>query len=112
MVLDISTSNDILIVNLVRRFDSESAPAIENELKKIVDQSPKRVLFDLSKTEYVASAGMRVLLSITRSITKTGGIVALSSLSPDVRRVFEIAGFTKIFWIFGTREEALQAMQL
>jgi anti-sigma B factor antagonist len=52
-----------------------------------------------------------VLLTTTRSILKKGGTVALSSLSPTVRQVFEIAGFTKIFSIFGTQEEALHNLQ-
>jgi anti-anti-sigma factor len=111
MALDISTTDGILVVTLVQRFDSDSAPAIENELKKITVQSPDRVLFDFAKTDYIASAGLRVLLSTTRSILKTGGKVALSSLSPQVRQVFEIAGFTKIFSIFGSREEALRGLK-
>jgi anti-sigma B factor antagonist len=111
MVLDISTSNDILIITLVRRFDGDSAPAVEEELKKITEQSPERVVFDFSKTEYISSAGIRVVLSSTRSILKKGGIVALSSLSPQVKQVFEIAGFTKIFSIYDSREEALQNLR-
>ncbi len=111
MALGISTINGVIIITLVRRFDADSAPAIEGELKKIAEQHPARVLFDFSKTEYIASAGLRVLLVITRSILKTGGTVALSSLSPQVSQVFEIAGFTKIFSIYGSREEALRILQ-
>ncbi len=111
MVLDISTTNDIITISLVRRFDSESAPVVENELKKIIEQHPACVLFDFSRTEYIASAGLRVLLSTTRTLMKAGGRVALSSLSPQVRQVFEIAGFTKIFTVFGSRDEAFQYLQ-
>ena len=108
MVLDISTINGTITISLVRRFDSDSAPVIEIELKKIVEQRPESVLFDFSNTEYIASAGLRVLLSTTRMLMKAGSKVALSSLSPQVRQVFEIAGFTKIFSIYGSRDEALQ----
>ena len=111
MALDVSTINGVIIITLARRFDADSAPAIEAELKKITEQHLARVLFDFSKTEYIASAGLRVLLVITRSILKTGGAVALSSLSPQVRQVFEIGGFTKIFSIFDSREEALRSLQ-
>ena len=111
MVLEISTMDGITVITLVRRFDTDSAPVVEKELKPIVEQSPKGVLFDFSKTEYIASAGLRVLLTTTRSILKKGGTVALSSLSPTVRQVFEIAGFTKIFSIYGTREEALRGLK-
>jgi anti-sigma B factor antagonist len=111
MALDITRNNDIIIVSLPRRFDGESAPVAEAELRKICVQSPVRILFDLSGTEYIASAGLRVLLSTTRLVLKAGGAVALSSLTPPVRQVFEIAGFTKIFPIFGSRDEALRSLQ-
>ena len=111
MTLDISTINGTITITLVRRFDSESAPAIETEFKKIIEQRPESVLFDFSKTDYIASAGLRVLLSTTRTLMKAGSKVALSSLSHQVRQVFEIAGFTKIFTIYGSRDEALQNLQ-
>jgi stage II sporulation protein AA (anti-sigma F factor antagonist) len=111
MALDISTINGIIIITLVRRFDAETAPDVEHELKKIAEQHPPRVLFDFSRTEYIASAGLRILLVITRSILKTGGTVALSSLTPNVRQVFEIGGFTRIFSIFDTRDEAIRYLQ-
>ncbi len=111
MVLDISIIYSTTVITLTKRFDSESAPVIENELKKILEQHPESMLFDFTQTEYIASAGLRVLLSTTRTVMKTGGKVALSSLAPQVRQVFEIAGFTKIFSIYGTRDEALLALQ-
>ena len=111
MVLDISSINGTVVITLVKRFDSDSAPAIEIEFKKMVEQRPESVLFDFSNTEYIASAGLRVLLSTTRMLMKAGSKVALSSLSPQVRQVFEIAGFTKIFSIYGSRDDALQNLQ-
>ena len=111
MVRDISTLNGTTAIVLVRCFDSENAPVIENELKTIIGGRPTSVIFDFFRTEYIASAGLRVLLSTTRTIMKAGGKVALSSLSPQVKQVFEIAGFTKIFSIFGTRDKALANLQ-
>ena len=111
MSLEITTVNSTIIVSLVRRFDSVTAPEIETELKPVLRDSPKSVLFDLSRTEYIASAGLRVLLSTTRAIKKYGGSVALSSLSPQVRQVFEIGGFVQIFTIYGSRDEALAHMR-
>ena len=111
MAIDISTINGTVVITIVRRFDSDSAPAIEVELKKIVEQHPESVIFDFSKTDYISSAGLRVLLSTTRMLMKAGSRVALSSLSQQVRQVFEIAGFTKIFTIYGSRDDALQNLQ-
>jgi anti-anti-sigma factor len=74
------------------------------------DKHPKKIIFDFSKTDYIASVGLRVLLSITRDIMKAGGRVALSGLRPADIRVFEMAGFTSIFTICGSQADALRKM--
>lgn len=111
MSLEISTSSDTTIIMLVRRFDANTAPSVEAELKGIIDKRPDSVLFDFTQTDYIASGGLRVLLSTTKQLMKTGSRIGLCSLSPQVRQVFDIAGFNRIFSIYGTRQEALAALQ-
>jgi len=111
MSLEISTIHSTTVITPGKRFDSVTAPDIEAELKTLMQTCPKSVIFDFSRTEYIASAGLRVLLSTTRTIMKAGGKVALASLSPPVRQVFEIGGFTQIFTIFSSLDEALAHMQ-
>jgi anti-sigma B factor antagonist len=108
MVLEISETRGTVVITLVRRFDVDSAPLVENELGPVIVQNPKRVLFDFSKTDYVSSAGIRVLLKVTRSLEKEGCTVAFSSLNQYVEYVFEIAGFTKVFRVFKTQKKALK----
>jgi anti-anti-sigma factor len=110
MSLEISIVNSTTIITLVPRFDSATAPEIEAELRLLIQKNPRSVLFDFSRTEYIASAGLRVLLSTTREIKKAGGNVALVSLSPKVRQVFLIGGFMQIFTDYNTRDEALAQM--
>jgi anti-anti-sigma factor len=78
MVLEICQG--VTIITLPRRFDFDSAPSIENELKPVLEKHPERVIFDFSKTEYISSAGVRVLLKSTRSLKEGGGKVAFSTL--------------------------------
>jgi anti-anti-sigma factor len=112
MSLDITTAGSTTVITLVRRFDAATALNIESELKHVLQGSPGSVLFDFSRTEYVASAGLRVLLSTARTIKKYGGAIALCALSPPVQHVFEIGGFVQIFTIYGSRDEALAHMRV
>jgi anti-anti-sigma factor len=80
----ISEADGIIIVSLPRRFDLDSAASVENELRPVLGQHPAQVLFDFSKTEYISSAGVRVLLASVRSIKEGGGAAALSSLCRQV----------------------------
>jgi len=111
MVPEIAADHGIIIVTLPRRFDFDSAPLIENELKPVLGKHPEQVLFDFSKTEYISSVGVRVLLGASRTLKEGGGKIALSSLCHQVSYILEIAGFTKIFTIFETRDKAIRHMR-
>jgi anti-sigma B factor antagonist len=110
MALEMTITGGIVLVTIPLRFDSSNAPAIEAELKTMLAGSPEKVVFDFSGTDYIASAGMRVLLQITRDLMKAGGRVTLAGLRPAVHKVFAMAGFTSIFSIYGSREEAMRAL--
>lgn len=111
MVLVTTTEDGTIIISIPKRFDIDAVPLVENELRPIIGKKPERVLFDFSGTDYISSAGMRVLLSSLRAITEIGGIVGLSSLCRQVMYIFEISGFNKIFTIYETREKALKKMK-
>jgi anti-sigma B factor antagonist len=111
MVLEISDIDGTTVVSLPRRFDVDSAPQAENELQPVILRHPGRVLFDFAKTDYISSAGVRILLKLTRAITAGGGIAALSTLNRQTTYVFEITGFSKIFTIFPSREKALKHLR-
>lgn len=84
---------------------------IETELRSFYTGGPKKVVIDLTHTEYVASSGLRGMLQMTRELMKNGGAIILAGLKPPVSTIFEMAGFTSIFRICATREEVLQALK-
>ena len=109
---DITIDQDVVSIRLAVRFDATNAPEVESRLKTIIaDKTPKVLIFDFSQTVYIASAGLRVLLVISRMILKSGGKVALCSLSPKVMEVFTVAGFTKIFTIYPTKDDAISSLR-
>jgi anti-anti-sigma factor len=110
MTLEMTSIHNISIVMIPQQFDANTAPGLESDLRAILTGSPQKMILDFSKTEYIASAGLKVLLLITRDLMKTGGQVALTGLRPAVLRVFAIAGFTSIFTICTSQEEAIQKM--
>lgn len=108
--MDITSFHDATVIMIPPHFDANNAPGIESELRGLLAKKPQRVIFDFTDTNYIASAGLRVLLQITRDLMKAGARVALVELRPTVHKVFEMAGFTSIFLICVSREEAIQKM--
>lgn len=108
--METRTEGDITIAVMVPRFDAYTANDVETELKALITEGAKKIICDFSQTEYVASAGLRVLLSSAKSLQRSGGQILLVSMKPYVFEVFEISGFTQIFKIFGSEKEALQCL--
>jgi anti-sigma B factor antagonist len=52
-----------------------------------------------------------VLLAAQKRLKQAGGAVFLSALRPEIRKVFDIAGFNRLFSIYPSLEEALGAGQ-
>ncbi len=103
--------NGTVITLLPERFSLDQIPFVEHDLLPFMIKNPERVLFDMSRTDYISSAGMRVLLGVLRTVTDTGGRVAVCALKSPVMRVFIIAGFDRVFPVYATREEALRYLE-
>ena len=53
---------------------------------------------DMSKLEYISSAGLRVLLSAHKAMSNKGGM-KVTNVNEIVREVFEVTGFADILTI-------------
>lgn len=109
--METKKSDGILVVKMVPRFDAYSAREVEADLNEAIENGADKVLCDFSETEYISSAGLRVLLATAKKLKKSGGEIVLSSLKPYVNEVFETAGFTPLFNIYASEKEALAGMK-
>lgn len=100
---------DIEIFHLEGRFDAHSAPEVEKELRAVLQDNATRLLIDMEGTEYISSAGLRVLLAMAKKLKASGGTVRLCCLQQQVQEVFDIAGFTEIFEIKSSLQEAMRS---
>ena len=83
-----------LTIALEGRLDTLTAPELEAELGKDLPGAEILVL-DFSKLDYISSAGLRVLLSAHKTMSKKGGMV-VTNVNEMVREVFDVTGFSDI----------------
>ncbi|WP_303790976.1 STAS domain-containing protein [Ruminococcus flavefaciens] len=79
------------------RIDTTTAPALEQELKDSYD-SCETLILDFTDVEYISSAGLRVLLSAHKTMSKKSGM-KLRNVSEDIMEIFEVTGFADILSI-------------
>jgi anti-sigma B factor antagonist len=72
-----------------------------------MDQGEKRLVLDLSELTYISSLGLRVFIVVAKEVQKVDGKLALARLNQRIYELFKISGFTKIFSIYPTCEEAV-----
>lgn len=101
---------DITFLDLEGRLDSITSPDAEKQLLAILDKGARKLLLDASGMVYISSAGLRVLLTVTKKVNSVGGKIVLSRLGPQVQAIIELAGFTSFLPIFKTTEEALKTL--
>jgi anti-sigma B factor antagonist len=87
-------------VTLDGRVDLPAARALEDALNELCDSGRSRIAVDLSHVPYMASAGLKALLSGLRRARLLGGDVRLAGLTERVREVFEMSGFDQVFAIY------------
>jgi anti-sigma B factor antagonist len=61
----------------------------------------------LSQVGYMSSAGLRALLAALKEARQQKGDFRLAAVQDNVRQVLEMSGFTGIFQVFATVEEAV-----
>lgn len=67
----------------------------------------QKILLDLTAVNYVASAGLRVVLLLAKRTKQSQGALVLYGLQPSVRDVFAISGFLKILEVAESRDDAI-----
>jgi anti-sigma B factor antagonist len=81
-----------LVVALEGRLDTTTAPQLEEELKNSL-AGVTDLIIDLSKLEYISSAGLRVLLSAFKTM-RNKGKMKVTNANELVKEVFEVTGFS------------------
>jgi anti-sigma B factor antagonist len=83
------------------------------ELKQLVldalDGGGKRFVIDFTRTGYIDSSGLGVLVSLSKKIREQGGDLRLAGLNEDLQTLFELTKLDTLFSISRTAEEALAA---
>ncbi len=106
--MDISekTIGNVVVISMGGRLDAYAATDAERKLDSLITANKVNLVVELGKLEYVSSSGLRVLLAALKRVRKQQGDIRLAALQPYVREVFDIAGFSQLFKMFGTEADA------
>ncbi len=106
MDVSIEQRDPVTVVAVAGSVDGATSGALVASLREEVLAGHIRLVGDLSGVDYMSSAGLRALLETVKEARQHGGDLRLAAVRPDVLRVLDLSGFTKILKVFPDTEAA------
>jgi anti-sigma B factor antagonist len=99
------------VIALAGEVDLYTAPEFKQRLLEAIAQGATRVVVDLSDTTFIDSTALGVLVGAVKRLREHDGRLALVCNDRNIAKIFEITGLDRVFAIYGTRPEAVAAIE-
>ena len=106
-----SVREDVLIVRLLGELDHHGTESLRNEWKDMLyAHNVKHVILNLEGISFMDSSGLGVILGRYKEVLQLGGEMVVCSISPSIKRLFEMSGMFKIIRLEENEAFALEAL--
>jgi anti-sigma B factor antagonist len=105
----IRQAGPISLLDVSGRLTSFEIGALRESVSRLVKQSRKNIVLNLSGLQYLDSSGIGELARIYVSVVKESGQMKVVGLSPRVEEILKITQLYQVFPEFPSEEAALQS---
>lgn len=99
MNITINTVGNHHDVVLDGRLDTTNADQFQKDVAPLMEGDSPEIEMDCSGMTYTSSQGLRIFLMLQKSVNARGGHMVMKNMSPQVKEVFDITGFSNIIKI-------------
>src|SRR5574344_1672834 len=86
----------VLTIDLIGHIDSTNAPKVEEDINALLENyKGKDLIINAEKLEYISSAGLRVILRLSKTYPE----LVIKNVSSSVYEVLEMTGFSELMHI-------------
>ena len=100
---------EISVVSVTGTVDMLTAPRLEEAIRSATKSSPSALVVDLSRVEFLASAGMGVLVASKNALSPTVRFAVVAD-GPATSRPLKLIGIADVVELFATLDEALTVL--
>lgn len=101
------TTDAAVVVYVDGDLTTNTSPDVEADILEVMEDEGKHLVINVEKVNFIASTGLRVILSLGKKLSSKGLKLTVCSMNPSTKSVFEMSGFTKLFPTYSNEEEAL-----
>jgi len=106
--VDLEAIEQKIVLRLEGRIDAATSPLLERQMERLIQEKHHHLLLDLNQVDYLSSAGLRLLLSMSKKLQSLKGFLILFSLAAEVEEIVKMAGFDRVLLLFANEKDALQ----
>jgi anti-anti-sigma factor len=92
-------------IHLEGRLDNQTAASFDQELDAVLESPLKVLVLDLSKLEYLSSAGIRSMFRAQKNMKARSGQALIVNPQPAVKKVFDIVKAVDLSSVFANVKE-------
>ena len=96
----------VYVVELIGSIDTETHSQLEEELKEIINEQTRALIFDMKGIDYISSIGIKVILDTKRQSEQRQATFSMVNLQPQIRKVLNVMKILPMIDIFEDMEEA------
>ncbi len=99
----------VLVIHLPEELDHHNSRNLRYETDLLLAENYiSRIVFDFSKTAFMDSTGIGILLNRYKEMQRSGGTVAVYGVKAGILRLLNLGGITKLISRFETKEAAVK----
>lgn len=107
----IETKENVLLVRLAGELDHHAAEKFKKEWQETMKANEsKHVILNLEELSFMDSSGLGVILGRYKEVMQLGGEMVVCSISPAVKRLFDMSGLFKIIRLEENEKYALETL--
>jgi len=110
MEIVVSEQDKLMVVAVRGRLDTLGAAELEKWVAEHLSPPESNVSMDFSAMDYISSAGLRVMLNLSKLLQSHGLGFSISLAQDHVVEVLEISGFDSFIPLYDSLEEAVAAL--
>ncbi|GIS80677.1 MAG: hypothetical protein CM1200mP14_22430 [Gammaproteobacteria bacterium] len=97
MGFKVVAKDDVTLIEVGGQLIVGNRQLLKEQVLDQLERGDRKFILDFSKTDYVDSSGLGVLVTLSKKIREQGGQLSLVSLSEDLRTLFELTKLDTLF---------------
>jgi anti-anti-sigma factor len=110
LTIQVHEVNGVAVLRPEGFINAHTVRQFEGAMEAQIHAGRFTLLLDCRLLNYISSAGLGAIMGLIETVRENGGDIMLCSLQKNVREIFDTLGFTELYRVFPTEEEALRSL--